>query len=111
MDGLVSPLGPSWMVLARPTILGQSQSGLRPKVAPGNFRKSSASETVLVSSKDKRSRALNWFMSEVFNLRTHHQDEGFISKFLIQYLCDTNLVSQNTVKTSARAKEPHESSH
>ena len=44
------------MVLARPTILGQSQSGKIPKVAPLSPRKSKASDTVLVSSADKRSR-------------------------------------------------------
>jgi hypothetical protein len=71
------------MVLARPTILGQSQSGLRPKVAPGNFRKSSASETVLVSSKDKRSSALSWFMSEVLiNAPIIKMKDSYVNLFI-----------------------------
>ena len=49
-------LGASCTVLARPTIFGQFHSGRSPTVAPGRPRKSSASETVLVSRRARRSR-------------------------------------------------------
>src|SRR5690349_8722516 len=54
--GTLPDLGPSCTVLARPTMRGQRHSGSNPTVAPGNERKSSASDTVVVSSLASRSR-------------------------------------------------------
>jgi hypothetical protein len=54
--GALPVLGPSCTVLARPTTLGQFHSGRRPTVAPGRDMKSSASDTVVVSSWPSRSR-------------------------------------------------------
>ncbi|MNC80254.1 hypothetical protein D3C75_1329910 [compost metagenome] len=60
----MSDLGASSTVLARPTIFGQFHNGRSPTVAPGRPRKSSASETVLVSSAAKRSSKLLLIMGK-----------------------------------------------